>query len=120
MSLFDFFFPEEAQASHLRRLADTTARNNTRARIAQTRSDHATRSSEKRIRELEEEVSQLTIILEALLEKLSEDGSLSRADLAKKVAEINTRDENADEDITKNQEPKNPSAKPKFNFPKQG
>lgn len=69
MSLFDFFFPEEAQAAHLRRLADATTASNMRARVNAVRMDASRESNQKRIEELEDEVSQLTIVVEALLEK---------------------------------------------------
>ena len=68
MSLFDFFFPEEAQASHLRRLADSTTAANTRTRFETARQNRAQLSDRKKIEDLEEEVAELTIVIEALLE----------------------------------------------------
>lgn len=118
MSLFDFFFPEEAQAAHLRRLADATTASNMRARVNAVRVDASRESNQKRIEELEDEVSQLTIVVEALLEKLNEKGSFTREELAAKIAEIDLRDGLADGKITKElpSEPK-PASKPRLLIP---
>jgi len=117
MSLFDFFFPEQAQAAHLRRLADTSTLTRTKQRVAHARTEKTKLSSEKRVVELEDEVAQLTIILEAVLEVLSDDGSITRSDLAKKVAEIDARDGTIDGRITQPEESDKSAGKPKFNFP---
>ena len=119
MSLFDFFFPEEAQASHLRRLADTASLAHTQARLAQARSDRSRLGAEKRVREVEEDVAQLTIVMEALLELFSEQGAVTRSDLARKVAEIDARDGVIDGKITKAEEVAPPQEKPKLIFPDQ-
>lgn len=102
MSLFDFLFPEQAQASHLRQLAESNSLANTQARLNRVRQRQTQRSSEARIKELETEVSQLAITIEALLEKLSEDNSLTLSDVAKKIAEIDARDGVIDGKMTKN------------------
>ena len=123
MSLFDFFFPEQAQAAHLRRVADNSSRSQTQARLAQARTTRTNLDLSKRVGELEGEVAELTIILEAVLECASEDGSLTRAALARKVAEIDARDGVIDGRITKPGEQKDtapePKAGPNFNFPKE-
>lgn len=103
MSLFDFFFPEEAQASHLRRLADSTSVANTRTRFDIARQSQAQLSDRKKIEGLQEEVAQLTIVIEALLEKLDEQDLFTRGELAAKVAEIDLRDGVLDGKITKKQ-----------------
>lgn len=121
MSLFDFFFPEEAQASHLRRIADTTAQTNSRARFDRVRQAQASSSANKRIAELESEVGQLTILVEALLEKLEEKGDLTRIELSQKIGEIDARDGVIDGRITKSKPAKKKSALPpkrKLKIPK--
>ena len=118
MSLFDFFFPDQAQAAHLRRLADSTSLANTQARINRSSTVHTQSSSNKRIDELENEVGQLTIIVEALLESISDHGILTREDIARKVGEIDARDGVIDGRITKQKpSPEDLRSKPKFNFP---
>ena len=91
MSLFDFFFPEEAQASHLRSLAESNSLVLTQARLARARAEQTCLSAEKRVAELETEVGELTIVVEALLEILEEQGVLSKVDLARKIGEIDAR-----------------------------
>ena len=117
MSLFDFFFPEEAQASHLRRLADSASLAQTQARIAQAQSNRASLSAVGRVKEGEEDVAQLTIVVEALLELFSEQGAVTRSDLAKKVAEIDARDGVIDGKITDPEKLEPGDGKPKLIFP---
>jgi hypothetical protein len=100
MSLFDFFFPDVAQASHLRRLADASSLAATQSRLSRVRSDQQRLSAEARMRDLESEVARLTLVLEALIEKMLEDGSAVREDLAARIAEIDLRDGVADGKIT--------------------
>ncbi len=117
MSLFDFLFPDQAQAAHLRRLADSTSLANTQARISQTRSSISNSSLEKRVVELEDEVGQLTIVIESLLESIADKGVLTREDIARKIGEIDARDGVIDGRITKNRSESEASDdKPKFNF----
>jgi hypothetical protein len=118
MSLFDFFFPDQAQALHLRRLAESTSFSATQARINGSRDLNAQMSMKKRIDELENEVGQLTMIIEALLESISERSILSKEDLARKIGEIDARDGTIDGRITKSQsEPPSKATTRKFNFP---
>ena len=117
MSLFDFFFPEQAQAEYLRQIADSSTLARTQARIAQVRGERSKLSSDKHVKELENEIAQHTIILEAVLEIFGENGSLTRSDLARKVAEIDARDGSVDGRITDPKKSEEPGSKPKFNFP---
>jgi hypothetical protein len=119
MSLFNFFFPEQALAAHVLRIAESTSIASTQARILQARGDHAQSSAKKRIDELEKEVGQLTIVIEALLETIADQGIVTREDLARKIGEIDSRDGVIDGRITK-QKPSTveASSKIKFNFPK--
>ena len=52
MSLFDFFFPEQAQASHLRRLANQSSGQ----RQASQRNNAAVTQLEKRVSDLEDDL----------------------------------------------------------------
>lgn len=118
MSLFHFLFPEVAQAEHLDRLARATEMANAQSRLSHVRLSHQKNTAEKRIQELESEVAQLTLVLEALIEKLTEDAGLTRDDLAAKIAEIDLRDGVADGRITPPPSIESPKSKPKLNFPK--
>ena len=117
MSLFDFFFPEEAQASHLRRLADSHSVKNTQARLARSRVDRSISSADKRIKQLEDELGQMTILVESLLECIEAQGLVSRDQIAQKIGEIDMRDGVIDGRMTKNEPTEVKPSKPKLQFP---
>ena len=107
MSFFDFFFPEQAQASHLRAIASqgeqsTFAAHRERIRSAQQRRLEAARerNSEKRIEQLEGDLAQAGLVIEALIELLDESGAVSRESLAQRVNKIDARDGLEDGRIT--------------------
>lgn len=119
MSLYDFFFPDQAQATHLRNIAESNAYSNSQARVAQVRLERSKSDLEKKVKSLEDEISQLAIIQEAVLELLNDKGSMTRSELANKVAEIDARDGVIDGKITKHSEKKQeeaPTSK-RFQFP---
>lgn len=101
MNIFDFLFPEQAQASHLRRLSESSALLHSQARINSSRGQQAQMSLENRIESLQSEVGQLAIVIEALLESLADRGILTREELARKMSEIDARDGVVDGRITK-------------------
>jgi len=112
--------PEVAQASHLRQIASTTSLANTQSRLQSARMAQAEQSSKQRIQELESEVGQLTIIVEALLECLEDKETLSREELANKIGVIDARDGVIDGRITKTkpESEANPPSAPKLHIPK--
>jgi hypothetical protein len=124
MSFFDFFFPEQAQASHLRKLV---AQNHLQALNAhkQRMSGHQalreesarTRNIEQRVANLEKEVGQAGLLIEALLEMLEETGAFTRDDLEKRVREIDIKDGVADGRMTP---PKPPNFTPTRSWPGKG
>lgn len=81
MSLFDWFFPEQAQASHLRRLADQQRRGDRARRSSSKRSD-------RRLDELEGDLGFVALLLGALLQQLDEKGVLTRADVRSTIEEL--------------------------------
>jgi hypothetical protein len=74
MSLFDFFFPEQAQASYLRDIAEQQTRNTIRQSQAST-------TLEARVKHLETDLGYVTLILGSILDKLDEKGVVTRQDL---------------------------------------
>ena len=95
MSLFDFFFPEQAQASHLRRLAEqqhrTTAHN--------ARTAHRTREQEYRVSQLEDCVMNLerdlgfvALLLGSLLHAVDAKGSVTREDVCAVLEQLDAHD----------------------------
>jgi len=87
LDLFDFFFPEQAQATHLRKLAKQ------RSFMPRTvsGSDH---SSE--IKALQDDVKFLTLVIMALLRRFSETETASLADVQDLLDEIDGLDGVAD------------------------
>ncbi|HWB07221.1 MAG TPA: hypothetical protein VG796_29625 [Verrucomicrobiales bacterium] len=99
MSLFDFFFPEQAQASHLRKLAEQGQAQSMsihRERLAQVQAaraeDARTRGLEQRVEQLERDLGQAGLAIEALLELLEQSGALTREAFAGRIQEIDSRD----------------------------
>ena len=87
MDLFDFFFPEQAQASHLRRIAQ---QRSIPSRPVAGR-DHTTE-----IESLQDDVRFLTLVITALLRRLAEVETASLADVQDLLDEIDALDGVAD------------------------
>lgn len=90
MSLFDFFFPEQAQASHLRRIANSSRSRSRRSRVARDP------KSDRRFEELEEDVGYLALLLGAIVERLDSKGVVHRSELKGILAELDGIDGIAD------------------------
>ena len=104
MSLFDFLFPEWAEASHLRSLAETSERRERREAFSQHRDRQrrhlAGKSTDRKIEILERELAEASLVIEALIEVLEADGKTTRADLAQRIRQIDARDGVADGKLT--------------------
>lgn len=99
MSFFDFFFPEQAQASHLRTIAENqryVARRESNQRFDEEmrrRQDRqATAAMEDRVAALEKDLGQAGLIIEALVQLLGESGMLQREDLMQRAIEVDLAD----------------------------
>ena len=86
MDLFDFFFPEQAQASHLRKIA--------RQRSLPRRPAVSDNSQE--VEALRDDVKFLTLVVTALLRRLTETETASPADIQDLIDEIDGLDGVAD------------------------
>ncbi len=89
MSLFDFFFPQQAQAQQLRRLASgqqasSRRRSRTDARL------------EARMANLEDDLGYVTLILGSILNTLDEKGLVTRSDVKSALASLDELDGVAD------------------------
>jgi hypothetical protein len=100
MSFFDFIFPQEAQAAHLRQIAQVQTLQFQRQRLQELQKHRAEMAQngqlEARIEEIECDVGQIALAFEALLELLEESGALTREKLSSRVREIDARDGVAD------------------------
>ena len=82
MDMYDFFFPEQAQASHLRKLARQSASSRVIKDPEQS----------QQIRDLQEDVKFLTLVLAAIVRRLSETETLNLADIQDLLTEIDGLD----------------------------
>lgn len=81
MSFFDFSFPEQAQAAHLRSLVQSQrARSRSEARTERAASA-AREELEAKVAGLEGDLAFLSRVVSALLERLDAQGDVSREDL---------------------------------------
>ena len=96
MKLFDFIFPAEAQAAHLRRVADVqtfTVRHRDYEERARARR-HA--EIDERFDSVEQQLGFLTLMLEAIIRKTEEKGVLTRDELKTLMKSIDLEDGHAD------------------------
>ena len=84
MDLFDFFFPEQAQASHLRKIARQ------RAVPSSSYASHAGQSGE--ISALQADVKFLTLVLTTIFKRLAETKTMSLDDVQDLLDEIDALD----------------------------
>ncbi|MGB0370592.1 MAG: hypothetical protein ACPGN3_04520 [Opitutales bacterium] len=92
MSLFDFFFPEVAQASHLRALRDQGSRSQQRARHESRQRRYRQQELESRVEALEEDLGYVSLVMASMLEQLDANGTLKRDDIRSIIAEIDKQD----------------------------
>lgn len=111
MSFFDFFFPQEAQASHLRSIAETQRLESMHAANQRFREERERRwdasrdqSLERRVEELERDLGQAGLIIESLLTVLEETGTLKRDEVAKRAVEVDMADGLGDGKLTGSEE----------------
>ena len=88
MSLYDFFFPEQASASHLRRMANQQDRQARMNRIQ----EQSQSNIEDRVTELENDLGMVTLVLASLLEAANNNGAVSREDIKKIIDELDVLD----------------------------
>lgn len=88
MDFFDFLFPEQAQASHLRKIA---ARGNLASYAAANTAAHA-----DEISALRTDIAFLTMVVTVILKRLAETKSLSLADVQDLLDEVDGLDGMAD------------------------
>ena len=88
MDLFDFFFPEQAEAAHLRQISSNLSRGQHSTRAA---ADTARRAVDE-LADLRSDVAFLTLVITAMLRRLAENETMSLADVADLLGEIDGLD----------------------------
>ena len=92
MDLYDFFFPEQAEAGHLRSISRSMARSGGASRAAQ----NSARRAVDEVAELRGDVRFLTLVLATILKRLAENETMSLVDLADLINEADSLDGVAD------------------------
>ena len=85
MSLFDFFFPQQAQAQHLRTLTY-------QKQAGDRRLSRVSGQLEGRMEQLEGDLGYLALVLGSVLESLDEKGVLTRDDVRSVIARLDSLD----------------------------
>ncbi len=100
MSAFDFFFPEQAQASHLRSLVQQKRYEymNDQREKADLRED--LRCAEKHMKRMGQEMAETQLLIKGMMELMEEAGVFDSARLMEKIKEIDLRDGVEDGRIT--------------------
>ena len=95
MSLFDFFFPEQAQASHLRRLADQKhAEGKSESRTSQTIETNSFRifELEQRVTELERDLGFVTLLVAGFLKTVENKDYVTREEICSVMEKLDVLD----------------------------
>ena len=88
MDMFDFFFPEQAEATHLRRISNRLSHSQISSRAA---ADTARRAADE-VEDLRSDVAFLTLVMTAILKRLAENETMSLADVSDLLNEIDGLD----------------------------
>ncbi len=92
MSLFDFFFPEQAQASHLRQIAEQNQRAAWQHTQGAAFTDARVRELEERVWKLENDLGFVALLCGSLLKSLEAKSQLSRQELLAVMHELDASD----------------------------
>ena len=85
MSLYNFFFPQQAAADHLQELAKSQKEKS-------REESHHSKHQDERLEELEMDLGYVSLILGALLQKVDEKGVLSRAEVRETMSALDEID----------------------------
>ncbi len=88
MDMFEFFFPEQAEAQHLRRISSSLSRSQASSRAA---AGTAQRTADE-VADLRSDVAFLTLVITAMLRRFAENETMSLADVADLLGEIDGLD----------------------------
>ena len=93
MSLYDFFFPDAAQAEHLRRIAGETARANRVREHGAESLEQQNRQLRERVSRLERDMGALALIVASILKRLDEKGHVTRDEIRETIQKLDLLDD---------------------------
>ena len=88
MDMFDFFFPEQAEATHLRHISRSLAGS----RAASNSAAASARRNETELDDLQSDVRFLSLVIAAILKRLAEQETMSLGDVSDLLGEIDGLD----------------------------
>ncbi len=88
MDLFDFFFPEQAEAAHLRRISHSLSRGQASTQAA----TNTARKASDDVADLRSDVAFLTLVITAILRRLAENQTMTLADVSDLLQDIDGLD----------------------------
>ena len=110
MSVYDFFFPEQAQASHLRSLVEQKRYEYDQDQRDKSDIKGELRYAQNRIEKMGNEMAETQLLVKAMMELMEEVEAFDSSRLIEKIKEIDLRDGVKDGRIT----PHGSRPKPKF------
>lgn len=96
MSFFDFLFPEQAQAMHLRRLADQQSRTRSNSFVNSEGADenvYRIYELEERVLHLEKDLGFVALVLGGILTTIEEKGVATRSDIWDSMRKVDGLDD---------------------------
>lgn len=100
MSAFDFFFPQQAQASHLRDLVRQKQNEYYNDQRDKQDALEELKYAQKTIQKMEREMGETQLLVKAMMEMMEESGVCNSNELLAKIQEIDLRDGVADGQVT--------------------
>ncbi|MDP6719790.1 MAG: hypothetical protein QGF59_14105 [Pirellulaceae bacterium] len=88
MDMFDFFFPEQAEAAHLRQISRTLASSRRTSGTAAA----TARRNESELDDLRTDVRFLSLVIAAILKRLAEQETMSLGDVSDLLSDIDGLD----------------------------
>ena len=85
MSLYNFFFPEQAQAEHLEQLVRMKSAQTRRSRVASI-------DAKDRFTQLESDMGYIALVLGSILQRLDQKGVVTREDVKAEMAALDGLD----------------------------
>ena len=95
MSLFEFFFPEQAQASHLRRLADqqdTLQKDESAVQETIETNSFRIHELEQRVTDLERDLGFVSLLLAGFLKTIENKDYITRAEVCAVMEQLDVLD----------------------------
>jgi hypothetical protein len=121
MSLFDFFFPEQAQAVHLRSIAQSARSQDfqrSKEIFEKRRESFRDARPDQRVEKLQRELEQSALVIESLISLLEDKKILTRQECQLRIAQIDSADGVVDGRITPEDErPDHRPVLPKRDWP---